>query len=249
MEKLPDEIWSQILRNSAKREHGLRARDLCSFAIVSRRAKRISKESKIWRPMLERDFGGEYKASEERAVDPKASYMKKFEKRKAKREAERRLQIMRLESSVFSCEISIQNYKRKLMQEKAAAKAVAADIRLQLFAAQYTRGASVALRRWQPDAVSTFHQRVVQQVLVDDKARVNSLKNDLRERAHYVVSCERGLKKCEYNLKVLRQKLEELYYSPIDLSEDPISPKSLMLKSLVDRLSWREAKRSKLADQ
>ncbi|OAE27384.1 hypothetical protein AXG93_2015s1110 [Marchantia polymorpha subsp. ruderalis] len=226
MEKLPDEIWSQILRNSAKREHGLRARDLCSFAIVSRRAKRISKESKIWRPMLERDFGGEYKASEERAVDPKASYMKKFvpnsalvqinlssrlsiqalsrealgscichrfEKRKAKREAERRLQIMRLESSVFSCEISIQNYKRKLMQEKAAAKAVAADIRLQLFAAQYTRGASVALRRWQPDAVSTFHQRVVQQVLVDDKARVNSLKNDLRERAHYVVSCERGL--------------------------------------------------------
>lgn len=63
----------------------------------------------------------------------------RFEKRKAKREAERRLQIMRLESSVFSCEISIQNYKRKLMQEKAAAKAVAADIRLQLFAAQYTR--------------------------------------------------------------------------------------------------------------
>ncbi|KAG6541950.1 hypothetical protein Mapa_016675 [Marchantia paleacea] len=245
MEILPDEIWSQILRNSAKSEGGFRARDLCSFAIASKRAKRISSESKIWRPMLERDFSGEYNASEERAVDPKASYMMKFEKRKAKREAERRLQIMRLESSVFSCEIKIQKYKRKLMQEKAAA----ADIRQQLYASQHSSRASVALQRWQPDAVSTYHQRVVQQVLVDHAAQENSLKNDLQERAHYVVACENVLKNCEYSLKVYRHKLQELYYSPIDLSEDPVSPKSLILKSLVDCLSWREAKRSKLAHQ
>ncbi|KAL3681134.1 hypothetical protein R1sor_024090 [Riccia sorocarpa] len=222
MESLPDEIWLQILCVSTSKEGGLGAQDLCAFAVVSRRARRISTESKVWWPLVERDFSLEYKPSEESQVHPKALYRTKHEKRKAKREAERRRQIMGLQSSIHTSVLRMMKFEKKLENEKAAA----AEVRQRLCALHSTSRASVALQRWQPQAVRTHHQRMVQQVPVDPEAEANNLKLELQERYHFIVTCEKALESLERSIKSLQDKLEEIYFNPIRPSEGTSSPQS-----------------------
>ncbi|KAL2620831.1 hypothetical protein R1flu_001036 [Riccia fluitans] len=242
MESLPEEIWSQILCLSTSKEGGLGARDLCAFAVVNRCARRISSECKIWWPLVKRDFSSEYKPSEESQVHPKALYRIKHEKKKLKREAERRRQIMGLQSSIHTSIIRMMKFEKKLENERKAA----AEVRRRLTALHSSSRASLALQRWQPQAVTIHHQRIVHQVHVDAIAEENSLKLELQERYHFIVTCEKALRGLERSIKCLQDKLEEINYNPIKPSE---GTSSLGVKNLrkagIDWSSLRYSKKSK----
>ncbi|CAM6098437.1 unnamed protein product [Calypogeia fissa] len=218
MASLPEELWVQILETGLQSAQ-LQYRDLCALAIVSRRLNRICELDVVWKHALAQDFpepswpGGSAEASLRRLGSDgacKKLYRTRYEKVKEKKTAAHKRQVLRVTSALNVLQRESHTLQKILRTERD--KLVSSQKELENL--ERISRTSVALQIWQPQAVATRHEQVVQQVPVDIPAQKNYLSLEVEVCKSRIRCAENTLKSHKSIIELRIKELDALTYNP-----------------------------------
>ncbi|XP_024526335.1 F-box protein SKIP24 [Selaginella moellendorffii] len=208
---LPDELWQRVILGAVERSR-LDYRDVCLISMACRALRRVSELDCIWRLLWDQELGSSSSMTEgETAVAWKRRFATRYGRIKLSRQNDYNRRMLRIQSQILLLQREYKTLARDFVLEK---RRVALASR-ELIRADNARQASTALQIWQPQAVRTRHQQVIQQQqLVDPDSHRHNLEMEVKVCREQMQRLQRNLNSNRTKLARAEEELRLLNYHP-----------------------------------
>eukprot|EP00899_Mesostigma_viride_P027497 jgi/Mesvir1/7932/Mv11854-RA.1 len=189
----------------------LSARDVAATLLTCRRLCSFTKSETLWKSLLKRDYP-ESAASAGTLPSWRDAYRQLYVKETRTRNAAHRRAVLRAASKLDSTKRAIDQLRKSLEAEEHRGEDTLKQLR-QL--EQMRRADGIASAQvWQPRAVQSRHEQLLEQVPVDLFARIASLRQEVRVGELQKGILRRSLKAQRALETEMERELERLQYQP-----------------------------------